>query len=68
MWSSPVMADNRPTQTVRQCAARHGVTERTVWQWIEKGAVKVTRRVTPGGAVRVEIEEPDSSKPRHETA
>ena len=37
--------------TVKQYAAVEGVTERTVWSWISKGAVNVRR--TPGGRVRV---------------
>lgn len=36
---------------VKQFAEREGVTERTVWNWIGKGAVKVRR--TPGGGIRI---------------
>lgn len=37
--------------TVKEYAAQERVTERTVWNWIEKGAIPVRR--TPGGGVRV---------------
>lgn len=37
--------------TVKEMAARERVTERTVWNWITKGAVDVRR--TPGGGVRI---------------
>lgn len=37
--------------TVKEYAARERVTERTVWNWISKGAVPV--RHTPGGRVRI---------------
>ena len=55
MWSSLVMTEKRqPTQTVRECANQHGVTDRTVRNWIRKGAVDVVR--TPGGGVRIVVE------------
>jgi hypothetical protein len=37
--------------TVKEFAAQERVTERTVWNWIAKGAVDVRR--TPGGGVRI---------------
>jgi hypothetical protein len=37
--------------TVKEFAARERVTPRTVWNWIDKGAVTVRR--TPGGGVRI---------------
>lgn len=37
--------------TVKELAASERVTERTVWNWIAKGAVDVRR--TPGGGVRI---------------
>lgn len=37
--------------TVKQFAAKEQVTPRTVWNWIDKGAVMVRR--TPGGGVRI---------------
>lgn len=37
--------------TVKQFAALEQVTERTVWNWIAKGAVIVRR--TPGGGIRI---------------
>lgn len=37
--------------TVKEYAAQEGVTPRTVWNWIDKGAVAVRR--TPGGGVRI---------------
>lgn len=39
--------------TVKEYAKREQVTERTVWNWIEKGAVEVRR--TPGGGVRIRV-------------
>lgn len=39
--------------TVKEYAAAERVTPRTVWTWINKGAVPVRR--TPGGGVRVLI-------------
>lgn len=39
--------------TVKQLAQLEQVTERTVWHWIQKGAVKVRR--TPGGGVRISL-------------
>ena len=44
------MAD-RAELTVKEYAERERVTERTVWNWIAKGAVPVRR--TPGGGVRL---------------
>lgn len=37
--------------TVKAFASKEQVTPRTVWNWIEKGAVEIRR--TPGGGVRV---------------
>ena len=37
--------------TVKEYAHQERVTERTVWNWIDKGAVTVRR--TPGGGVRI---------------
>lgn len=37
--------------TVKELAAVERVSERTVWNWIAKGAVEVRR--TPGGGVRI---------------
>lgn len=37
--------------TVKEFAHLERVTERTVWNWIAKGAVNVRR--TPGGGVRI---------------
>lgn len=37
--------------TVKELAVAERVTERTVWNWITKGAVDVRR--TPGGGVRI---------------
>ncbi len=39
--------------TVKEYAAYERVTERTVKQWIAKGAVSVRR--TPGGGVRIQV-------------
>jgi hypothetical protein len=44
-------APQRNGWTVKEYAVIEGVTERTVWNWIAKGAVD-TRR-TPSGGVRV---------------
>jgi hypothetical protein len=42
----------RPTEmTVRTYAALEQVTERTVWNWRQKGAIEFRR--TPGGRVRI---------------
>lgn len=46
--------------TVKEYAAVERVTERTVWNWISKGAVPVRR--TPGGGVRILPEIPKSSE------
>lgn len=45
----------RREMTVREYAQLEQVTERTVWNWIDKQAI-VTRR-TPGGGVRVVVTE-----------
>ena len=37
--------------TVKELAHKERVTERTVWNWIDKGAVTIRR--TPGGGVRI---------------
>jgi excisionase family DNA binding protein len=37
--------------TVKEYASAERVTPRTVWRWIDKGAVPVRR--TPGGGVRI---------------
>lgn len=37
--------------TVKEYAHAERVTPRTVWRWIDKGAVPVRR--TPGGGVRI---------------
>lgn len=37
--------------TVKELAAEERVTERTVWNWIAKGAIGVRR--TPGGGIRI---------------
>ncbi len=37
--------------TVKEYAARERVAPRTVWRWVEKGAV--TTRRTPGGRLRI---------------
>lgn len=37
--------------TVKEFAHRERVTDRTVWNWIAKGAIDVRR--TPGGGVRI---------------
>lgn len=39
--------------TVKEFAARERVTERTVRNWIDKGAVPVRR--TPGGGIRITV-------------
>lgn len=44
--------------TVREYAAREQVTPRTVWRWVQKGAVDVQR--TPSGRIRI-IEPPRAS-------
>jgi excisionase family DNA binding protein len=41
----------KPELTVKELAALERVTERTVYNWIEKGAVEVRR--TPGGQIRI---------------
>lgn len=42
----------RPWFKVTEYARRHGVSRQTVWNWIRKGAVDVTRK-GPRCAVRV---------------
>lgn len=42
----------KPELTVKEFASRERVTERTVWRWIDKGAVPVRR--TPGGGIRIQ--------------
>ena len=37
--------------TVQEFSARHSVTERTVWRWLQRG-ILVTRK-TPSGRVRI---------------
>lgn len=39
--------------TIKEYAKVERVTERTVYNWIEKGAIKIRR--TPGGGVRVVV-------------
>jgi len=34
--------------TVKQYAAEYGVTERTVYEWVKRGAVEVRRHVSRG--------------------
>lgn len=34
--------------TVKEYAAEYGVTERTVYEWVKKGAVEVRRHVSRG--------------------
>ena len=46
----------RVEMTVKEYAARERVTERTVWVWLAKGAVKC--RKTPGGGIRVVVRLP----------
>ncbi len=41
--------------TVREYALHERVTERTVWNWIDKKAIDVRR--TPGGGVRIVVTE-----------
>ena len=50
-----------PERTVREVADRERVTKRTVYNWIEKGAV--THRRTPGGAIRIVLDPPSLSTP-----
>jgi hypothetical protein len=46
-------ATSRVELTVKEYAARERVSERTVWVWLAKGAVKC--RKTPGGGIRVVV-------------
>ena len=51
---APDQGDRRPVPrelTVREFAAIERVTERTVYRWIEDGAVEYRR--TPGGGIRI---------------
>lgn len=50
---TPALADPGPFRelTVKEFAAQERVTERTVYQWIRKGAVDYRR--TPGGGIRI---------------
>lgn len=50
--STEAAVSARPWFKVTDYAARHGVTRQTVWNWIRKGAVDVTRKA-PRCAVRV---------------
>lgn len=43
---------SRQELTVKEYAVIERVSERTVWNWIQKGAVPVRR--TPGGGVRIQ--------------
>lgn len=45
------MSDEVREYTVKELAHRERVDERTVYRWIDKGAVNVRR--TPGGGVRI---------------
>ena len=38
--------------TVKQYAAEYGVTERTVYEWVRKGAIEARRHVS-GGSIRI---------------
>lgn len=53
--------------TVKRFAEREQVTERTVYRWIQKGAVQIRR--TPSGGVRIvllrESDVTNDDKPRH---
>lgn len=48
--------------TVKQYAAEYGVTERTVYDWVRKGAVEVRRHVSRGSIriVRTTDDEADA--------
>lgn len=49
--------------TVRELAERMRVTERTVYTWIKKGAVK-SEQMVPGGHHRIAVTRPaDMKKP-----
>lgn len=45
------MSEDITEYTVKELANRERVNERTVYRWIDKGAVDVRR--TPGGGVRI---------------
>lgn len=45
------MSDEVTEYTVKELANRERVNERTVYRWIDKGAVDVRR--TPGGCLRI---------------
>lgn len=47
--------------TVRELAERERVTKRTVYNWIEKGAVE--HRRTPGGGLRILTPAAKSAEP-----
>lgn len=50
------MTSEHPKEyTVKEYAVREKVTERTVWGWLAKGAVKF--RKTPGGGIRIVLED-----------
>ena len=51
IFGASTSTTNRTEFTVKEYARVEGVTERTVWTWIAKGAVDVRR--TPGGRVRI---------------
>jgi predicted site-specific integrase-resolvase len=44
--------DSNPWVTVTAYAARHGISRRTVWYWVEKGIIEVSRKTARTG-VRV---------------
>ena len=47
--------------TVKELAAEERVTERTVWNWIAKGAIEIRR--TPTGRIRIPkiLKKPENS-------
>lgn len=45
------LSDDPREMTVKEFAAYNRVTERTVYEWIKKGAVE--HRRTPGGGIRI---------------
>lgn len=49
--STPAVDTAQTELTVKEFAAKERVTERTVYNWIIKGAVEVRR--TPGGGIRI---------------
>ncbi len=40
-----------PGEVIKEFAARHSVTPRTVWRWLSKDRLVISR--TPGGRVRI---------------